>query len=145
MVASSGRPLLPLPKLDKDLSCQSFDDDLPLCLPLASGASRFQPKGVTPRRRHIFKVVSLPDCNDLHSGALHRSLDRQHCAILGQRAPCNGFPSLGPSVSTEPTFIVGDVPKTAEPASLILFAFGALELAGCKWFRTRIPVHMLSS
>ena len=54
-------------------------------------------------------------------------------------------PSLGPSVSTEPTFIVGDVPKTAEPASLILFAFGALELAGCKWFRTRIPVHMLSS
>jgi len=54
-------------------------------------------------------------------------------------------PSLGPSVSTEPTFIVEDVPKTAEPASLILFAFGALGLAGSKWFRTRKPVHMLSS
>jgi hypothetical protein len=54
-------------------------------------------------------------------------------------------PSLGPSVSTEPTFIVEDVPKTAEPASLILFAFGALGLAGCKWFRTIKPVHMLSS
>jgi hypothetical protein len=51
-------------------------------------------------------------------------------------------PSLGPSVSTEPTFIVEDVPKTAEPASLILFAFGALGLAGCKWLRTIKPVHM---
>ena len=45
-------------------------------------------------------------------------------------------PSLGGPESTEPTFIVEDVPKsTAEPTSLILLAFGVLGLAG--WHRLR--------
>ncbi len=36
-------------------------------------------------------------------------------------------PSLGPPVSAEPTFIVGDVPgPVPEPANLTLFAAGAL-------------------
>jgi hypothetical protein len=40
-------------------------------------------------------------------------------------------PSLGPSVSAEPTFVVNDVPKPVpEPGPLTLFATGALGLAG---------------
>ena len=53
-------------------------------------------------------------------------------------------PSLGKSVSTEPTFIVEDVPKTPEPATLILLAFGALGLTGCQLFRTRKAGHLIS-
>jgi hypothetical protein len=51
-------------------------------------------------------------------------------------------PTLGRPVSSEPTFIVEDVPKTTvEPSSLILLLFGALGLAGFKLSRTVISVR----